>query len=469
VRRGFLALVALVAALAMTAQTALTPDQLLQRGKQFYREAKYPDAIDDLRAASTAALSPEERQKYVTSGQIDTIPTLEESLVYLALAYAKIGRDNEARDAVTRLLNAERIKPTYATLALDPETAEFEPLAARLAPSMPLPHNDRTQTASAAPAPSMRVQPTLAQQREEMLRTVDERVAAARAEIEAAANAKIADAQRAADARVAQERAAAQQAADARVSQETAAAQRTADERVAAERAAAQKKAEELIAAETAAIQRSADERIAQERAEADKAAAEKIAAERAAIEQNAEQRIAAERAAAQKAADEKMAVERATLQQQTEVRVAAERDAAEKAATARITASEAEQRRKLLLALREAETYALAGQLGDANRVYNAIAQNPNATREAIAAAATGLYRTSDFPDAVIAFQHLGAFARGEEDLRYYNAVSLYETGRYDQAKKEMICALPYLQQTEDVLRYKAKIEQSATQQAAK
>jgi len=439
VRRGILALVAVAVAFAVSAQTTLTPDQLLLRGRQFYRDAKYPDAIDDLRAASAAALSPEERQKYVTSGTLDTIPTLEESLVYLALAYAKIGRDNEARDAVNRLLNAERIKPTYASLSLAPDAAEFEPLAARLAPSITIPHNEHVQTAAVEPSTTMRVQPTLAQQREQMLRTVDERVAAARAEIEAAANAKIAEAQRAADERVAAERASAQKQADDRVAQETATAQQSADARVAAERAAAQKKAEELIAAETAAMQRAADERIAQERA------------------------------AAEKAADEKIAAERISLQQQTEARIAAERQAAEKAATERITASEGEQRRKLLLALREAETYALAGQLNDANRVYNAIAQNPNATREAIAAAATGLYRTSDFTDAVIAFKNLGAFAHGEEDLRYYNAVSLYETGRYDEAKKEMTCALPYLQQTEDVLRYKAKIEQSATKQAAK
>jgi hypothetical protein len=437
VRRAILTLLAVAVAFAVSAETTLTPDQLLQRGKQFYREAKYPDAIDDLRAAAAAALAPDERQKYVTSGTLDTIPTLEESLVYLALAYAKIGRDNEARDAVNRLLNAERIKPTYASLALAPDAAEFEQLAARLAPSVTIPHNDNAQTS--AVEPSMRVQPTLAQQREEMLRAVDERVAAARAEIEAAANAKIADAQRAADERVAAERAAAQKQADARVAQETAAAQQAADARVATERADAQKRADELIAAETAAMQRAADERIAQERA------------------------------AAAKAADEKIASARVSLQQQTEARIAAERQAAENAATERISASEGEQHRKLLLALREAETYALAGQLNDANRVYNAIAQNPNATREAIAAAATGLYRTSDFTDAVIAFRNLGAFARGEEDLRYYNAVSLYETGRYDEAKKEMTCALPYLQQTEDVLRYKSKIEQSVTTQAAK
>ena len=79
------------------------------------------------------------------------------------------------------------------------------------------------------------------------------------------------------------------------------------------------------------------------------------------------------------------------------------------------------------------------------------------------------GLYRTGAFTDAVNAFQRLSNFARGEEDLRYYNAVSLYETGHYDLARKELACALPYIQVTEDVTRYRAKIEQTSSQQAMK
>ena len=41
-----------------------------------------------------------------------------------------------------------------------------------------------------------------------------------------------------------------------------------------------------------------------------------------------------------------------------------------------------------------------------------------------------------------------------GEEDLRYYNAVALYETGNYQEAQKELACALPFIQVTEDVTR---------------
>ena len=65
------------------------------------------------------------------------------------------------------------------------------------------------------------------------------------------------------------------------------------------------------------------------------------------------------------------------------------------------------------------------------------------------------------------MAFRKLGAFARGEEDLRYYDAVSLYETGNYGAAQKELACALPFLQITDDVSRYRSKIEKTATQQA--
>jgi len=96
-------------------------------------------------------------------------------------------------------------------------------------------------------------------------------------------------------------------------------------------------------------------------------------------------------------------------------------------------------------------------------------VAESANASHDAVAAAATGLYRTGAFSDAGRAFQDVTTFARGEEDLRYYNAVALYETGQYDKAKKELACALPYIQVTEDVTRYRAKIEQTANQQAMK
>ena len=73
-----------------------------------------------------------------------------------------------------------------------------------------------------------------------------------------------------------------------------------------------------------------------------------------------------------------------------------------------------------------------------------------------------------TSYADAMRAFQRLGNLVRGEEDLRYYKAVSLYETGRYDDARKELACALPYIPLTDDVTRYRTKIEQGG-QRAAK
>src|SRR5436190_1585906 len=109
---------------------------------------------------------------------------------------------------------------------------------------------------------------------------------------------------------------------------------------------------------------------------------------------------------------------------------------------------------------LRQANTAAASGQLADANRLYASVVDAPSASRDAVVNAATGLYRTADYADAVRGFAKLGAFARGEEDLRFYNAVSLYETGRYGEAKHELACALPYINVTADVDRYRAKIE---------
>jgi hypothetical protein len=357
--------------------------QTLERGKEHFRAGRYADAIDDLRASAAAALTPEARQAYVATGKIETLPELEESLIYLALTYDRIGREAEARDAVTRLLNAERISPTYAKLPLSNDAAAFEALAARLVPSIPLPRNEKLV---AAPL-GIVVQPTLAQQRAEMVKLIDERVAAARAEIEKSANARIAE-----------------------------------------ERAAAR-----------AAAMKNADEKIAALRAEIEKATEEKIARERSAMQLASEERIAVERASAEKAAQE------------------------------RIAAAEAERRRALLLSLRQAETFAIAGQLEDANRIYVALAQSPTSTREAIAAAAAGLYRIGGFAEAVRAFTRLGKFAIGEDDLRYYYAVSLYEIGKYEEAKTELAAALPNLQRTDDVERYRAKIEQSAPAQAVR
>jgi len=118
---------------------------------------------------------------------------------------------------------------------------------------------------------------------------------------------------------------------------------------------------------------------------------------------------------------------------------------------------------------LDQAASLAANGQPDQARRVYLALLKTANVSRATIAASAQGLYRLGDYADAVEAFRNLGTFSRGEEDLRYYNAVSLFETGRYADAKKELACALPFIQITSDVARYRDKIEQMPSPQAMK
>jgi hypothetical protein len=118
---------------------------------------------------------------------------------------------------------------------------------------------------------------------------------------------------------------------------------------------------------------------------------------------------------------------------------------------------------------LDQAASLAANNQPDQARRVYLALLNQANVSRQTIAAAARGLYRLGAFADAVEAFRNLGTFNRGEEDLRYYNAVSLFETGHYDEAKKELACALPYIDITNDVARNRDKIQKMGSPQAMK
>lgn len=118
---------------------------------------------------------------------------------------------------------------------------------------------------------------------------------------------------------------------------------------------------------------------------------------------------------------------------------------------------------------LEQAASLAANGQTDRARLVYLALLNAANVSRATIAAGAQGLYRLGAYADAVDAFRNLGTFAPGEADLRYYNAVSLFETGHYDDAKKELACALPYIQITPEVSRYRDKIQQMGSPQAMK
>jgi hypothetical protein len=432
------------------AQTAITPESLLDRGLRAFKTGDYSSAVTDLQAAAQGFLSPEQMQAYVNTGKFDRLQSFEKSLVYLALAQFRLGREDDARETLLRLQSAERINPAYATLSLGSDAAEIESLSAALTPSSPLPRNvnvaqDDPSRALPPIVPKERVavKKTIAEERAERQQLIDEIVAIERERI-----------QREADARIAAEREKIEKQAAVQVAE----TQRAADARVSAASTDAQKKIEQLQAdavQRVTAAEAQAKQRVAAAEAESE---AQVLAARR-----EAEQHAAVAEAEAKKQSDARIA----EIQRLTEARIVEERAAAERAATTRVTEAETAARKEYLMALRTAEAAAGNGNVTEAVRIYSGLANSTGAPREVLAEAAVGLYRTGAFREAVQAFQRFGTFARGEEDLRYYHAVALYETGAYVEAQKELACALPFIQVTEDVTRYRTKIENTVAQTA--
>ena len=101
-------------------------------------------------------------------------------------------------------------------------------------------------------------------------------------------------------------------------------------------------------------------------------------------------------------------------------------------------------------------------GDLARARESYQSALESVSLTHEAALKVGEGLYRTHDFAGAVRAFQRAGTFARSEAQAQYYNAVSLFEIGRYREAKRELAAALPSIEVTPEVARYRAKIQGS-------
>jgi tetratricopeptide (TPR) repeat protein len=98
-------------------------------------------------------------------------------------------------------------------------------------------------------------------------------------------------------------------------------------------------------------------------------------------------------------------------------------------------------------------------GDIDHARSIYNALSSTPSLPHDAALRVAEGLYRVRDFAGAARMFAAAGAIGRGEEQHHYYYAVALYETGRYADAKRELAAALPHIEVTPDVTRYRAKI----------
>jgi hypothetical protein len=100
------------------------------------------------------------------------------------------------------------------------------------------------------------------------------------------------------------------------------------------------------------------------------------------------------------------------------------------------------------------------AGQLAEARKSYRSLLDATGVARDALIRAAEGLYRARDFEGCLAAFAKAGALRRGEEPYHYYMAVANFETGQFARAKAELSAALPFIEVTPDVARYRTKIE---------
>lgn len=108
---------ALTLVMSTTALAAPHPfyQNMLQRGLAKAQQGRYADAIRDLRVAAF--------------GTLDEPGAYQLAQVHLAVANEKLGNSDEARLAATKFLQSERLKPTYASLQLEPATREaFEKL-----------------------------------------------------------------------------------------------------------------------------------------------------------------------------------------------------------------------------------------------------------------------------------------------------------------------------------------------------
>jgi tetratricopeptide (TPR) repeat protein len=109
---------------------------------------------------------------------------------------------------------------------------------------------------------------------------------------------------------------------------------------------------------------------------------------------------------------------------------------------------------------LGDADRAVNGGDLATARTLYRAVLDSPQLSHASALRAAEGLYRSRDFAGAIRAFQKAGSLGAGEEQYHYYYAVALYENGRYAEAKRELQAALPFIEVTPDVQRYRVKIE---------
>jgi len=225
---------ALLAHSAPAETVEITAVKLLDRGVTSYRAGQFENAASDLKASTQAFLSQENMENYVNSGTFANLDKLETALVYLTLAQSKLGRTDDARETVLRLLSAERIAATYARLALPAEAAEFEVIAVRLVPESSIPQNFRL--AGKTPPPDVPKPVQVAEVPQPAPVVTPPPVQVVQVPAPPATNAN--DRERYIEQRLAEERAKLERAFTERITAERASIQRLADERIAADQAA---------------------------------------------------------------------------------------------------------------------------------------------------------------------------------------------------------------------------------------
>lgn len=109
---------------------------------------------------------------------------------------------------------------------------------------------------------------------------------------------------------------------------------------------------------------------------------------------------------------------------------------------------------------LDEATDALEAGRLADARRSLRTVLENANLPRTTLIRTGEGLYRARDFKGVLLAFRRASPLRSGEEPYRYYMAIAFYETGAFDSARLELAAAIPFIEVTPDVARYREKIE---------
>ena len=115
---------------------------------------------------------------------------------------------------------------------------------------------------------------------------------------------------------------------------------------------------------------------------------------------------------------------------------------------------------KELATTIAAGERALAANNLTQARTLFHEALERAPDDHDLLIRIAEGLYRARDFPTVVKVFNRLGPLRRGEEPYHYYLAVALYESGDHRAAKRELRAALPFIEETADVTRYRTRIE---------